>query len=93
MDNHPAYLSAQNMEKTGERNGLPVIGQKPGSDNALGWAKFICSDNDRIYFHDTPAEFLFDETRRAFHGCIRREEPERLDRFILKNQKDEMRCE
>lgn len=89
MRNNPAYLSAHNMEKTGERNGLPVIRQKPGSDNALGRVKFIFPNNYAIYFHDTPAKSLFDETQRAFsHGCIRLEEPERLARFLLKDRDD-----
>ncbi|MDE3183506.1 MAG: L,D-transpeptidase family protein [Bacteroidota bacterium] len=80
------YLQENNMEQTGTLNGLPVIRQKPGADNALGRVKFVFPNNYHIYFHDTPAKNLFDQNARAFsHGCIRLEQPQRLAEFLLKN--------
>ncbi len=80
------YLQKNNMEQTGTRNGLPVIRQKPGGDNALGRVKFIFPNNYHIYFHDTPAKSLFDQNDRAFsHGCIRLEQPQRLAEYLLRD--------
>ena len=87
MKRNPGYLASKNMERTGTRGGLPVIRQKPGGSNALGRVKFIFPNNYNIYFHDSPAESLFERTRRAFsHGCVRLAEPERLARFLLKDE-------
>lgn len=87
MQNDPSYLAMHNMEKTGERGGLPVIRQKPGGDNALGRVKFLFPNSYAIYFHDTPAKSLFDYNKRAFsHGCIRLEQPERLASYLLRNR-------
>ncbi len=80
------YLQKNNMEQTGSRNGLPVIRQKPGADNALGRVKFIFPNNYNIYFHDTPAKYLFDQNDRAFsHGCIRLDQPQKLAEYLLRN--------
>ncbi|MEO8413419.1 MAG: L,D-transpeptidase family protein [Ginsengibacter sp.] len=85
----PHYLSRNNMEQTGTRNGLPDIRQKPGGNNALGRVKFIFPNSYNIYFHDTPAKMLFDENDRAFsHGCVRLAGPERLARYLLRNNKE-----
>ncbi len=83
------YLAENNMEQTGRRDGLPVIRQKPGGDNALGRVKFIFPNNYHIYFHDTPAKSLFDQNDRAFsHGCIRLEQPQRLAEYLLRDDPD-----
>lgn len=83
------YLSRNNMEQTGYSNGLPVIRQKPGPDNSLGMVKFIFPNNYNIYFHDTPAKSLFDLQDRAFsHGCVRLGEPEKLARYLLRDNPD-----
>ncbi len=83
------YLQKNNMEQTGTRNGLPVIRQKPGADNALGRVKFVFPNNYHIYFHDTPAKNLFDQKDRAFsHGCIRLQEPQKLAEYLLRNNPD-----
>ncbi len=77
------------MEQTGTRNGLPVIRQKPGADNALGRVKFVFPNNYNIYFHDTPAKYLFDQNDRAFsHGCIRLDQPQKLAEYLLRNDPD-----
>ena len=87
MRRDPGYLAAHRMEITGYRNGLPVIRQRPGSDNALGLVKFLFPNSYNIYLHDTPSKSLFGETSRAFsHGCIRVSEPARLAGFLLKDR-------
>lgn len=83
------YLYDNNMEQTGTLNGLPVIRQKPGDDNALGRIKFVFPNSYNIYFHDTPAKHLFDENGRAFsHGCIRLEQAQKLAEYLLRNDPD-----
>lgn len=78
------YLNRRQMEITGERNGLPVIRQKPGPNNALGRVKFIFPNKYLIYLHDTPAKQLFQRTTRAFsHGCIRLGNPVALAANLL----------
>ena len=63
--------------------------QKPGRGNSLGDVKFIFPNQYNVYLHDTPADGLFDRTRRALsHGCIRLEEPEALAAALLANQGD-----
>ena len=80
------YLGKSNMEITGRRNGLPIIRQKPGADNALGKVKFIFPNQYDIYFHDTPSKHLFGQSTRAFsHGCIRLSEPVEFAKFLLKD--------
>src|SRR5690242_5422065 len=83
------YLDDNNMEETGMQNGLPVIRQRPGADNALGRVKFVFPNNYNIYFHDTPAKSLFDQNDRAFsHGCIRLEQAQKLAEYLLHDDKD-----
>ncbi|MGZ5189906.1 MAG: L,D-transpeptidase family protein [Flavisolibacter sp.] len=88
MNKSKSYLSRNNMEITSYSNGLPVVRQKSGESNALGKVKFIFPNRYNIYFHDTPAKTLFSRQTRAFsHGCIRIEEPFRLAKHLLKNDK------
>ncbi len=87
MRRNSNYLARNNMEQTGTSNGLPVIRQKPGGANALGRVKFIFPNSYNIYFHDTPAKSLFNESNRAFsHGCIRLGEPLKLAEYLLRGQ-------
>ncbi|HEV8084113.1 MAG TPA: L,D-transpeptidase family protein [Chitinophagaceae bacterium] len=87
MRRNSNYLAKNNMEQTGTSNGLPVIRQKPGGDNSLGRVKFIFPNSYNIYFHDTPAKSLFNESNRAFsHGCIRLAEPLKLAEYLLRDQ-------
>lgn len=89
MRRNSNYLRDHHMEITGYRNGLPVIRQKPGSDNSLGLVKFLFPNSYNIYLHDTPSKSLFGETSRAFsHGCIRLSEPARFAEFLLKGNSD-----
>jgi murein L,D-transpeptidase YcbB/YkuD len=87
MDKNPDYLSKENMEVTGNEDGLPVIRQRPGGKNALGRVKFLFPNSFNIYLHDTPAKSLFEKDKRAYsHGCIRLKEPEKLANYVLRNQ-------
>ncbi|MCU7549285.1 L,D-transpeptidase family protein [Chitinophagaceae bacterium LB-8] len=80
------YLSRNNMEITGYKDGLPVVRQKPGPGNALGNVKFIFPNQYNIYFHDTPAKTLFSRQKRAFsHGCIRLQKPMLLANYLLQS--------
>jgi len=87
MEKHPGYLEKENMEITGQEDGLPVIRQRPGEKNALGRVKFLFPNSFNIYLHDTPVKSLFEKDKRAYsHGCIRLKEPEKLANYVLRNQ-------
>jgi murein L,D-transpeptidase YcbB/YkuD len=87
MQRNPNYLASQNMEVTGESDGLPEIRQLPGAKNSLGKVKFLFPNSFNIYFHDTPAKSLFQQDKRAFsHGCIRLSEPEKMAQYLLRDQ-------
>src|SRR5258705_1512826 len=87
MEKHPGYLEKENMEITGNEDGLPVIRQRPGEKNALGKVKFLFPNSFNIYLHDTPAKSLFEKDKRAYsHGCIRLKEPEKFANYVLRNQ-------
>lgn len=61
--------------------------QKPGSENALGFVKFIFPNRHNVYLHDTPTGNLFDKlTRDLSHGCVRLEEPVKLAAYVLRDQ-------
>ncbi len=87
LENDPEYLAKQQMEQTGERNGLPVIRQLPGNHNALGKVKFLFPNSYNIYLHDTPNKNAFRQDQRAMsHGCIRVEHPTALAEWILSDK-------
>ena len=87
MQRNANYLSKNNMEITGYSEGLPIVRQKPGNENALGHVKFIFPNSYNIYFHDTPSRYLFNREHRAFsHGCIRLHQPFDLAVYLLKDQ-------
>ena len=86
MAKNPDYLASQNMEITGEEDGLPVIRQLPGPKNSLGKVKFLFPNSFNIYFHDTPAKSLFEKDKRAYsHGCIRLSDPEKMAEYLLRH--------
>ena len=63
--------------------------QDPGPTNALGLVKFIMPNSVNIYLHDTPSDYLFNRSERAFsHGCIRLEFPDKLAAYLLKDLKE-----
>ena len=89
LERDSAYLDEHRMEIRGERNGLPIVRQKPGPGNALGRVKFIFPNRYIIYLHDTPAKQLFQRTTRAFsHGCIRVADPFALASYLLENREE-----
>lgn len=80
------YLANNQMEITGQENGLPVVRQLPGTKNSLGKVKFLFPNSFNIYFHDTPAKDLFNRDVRAYsHGCIRLSDPVKMANYVLKN--------
>ncbi|GAA0529794.1 L,D-transpeptidase family protein [Chitinophaga japonensis] len=86
MEKNGQYLEEHDMEITGERNGLPVIRQRPGEQNALGRVKFLFPNSFNIYLHDTPVKSLFNKDKRAYsHGCIRVSDPARLANYLLQD--------
>jgi murein L,D-transpeptidase YcbB/YkuD len=88
MEKDPDYLIKNNMEQTGEEDGMPVIRQLPGPKNSLGKVKFLFPNDFNIYFHDTPAKSLFSSDKRAYsHGCIRLSDPVWMAQYLLRDQK------
>lgn len=62
------------------------VRQKPGASNSLGHVKFMFPNDYNVYLHDTPADALFDRTKRAFsHGCIRLADPMAMAEWVLKD--------
>jgi murein L,D-transpeptidase YcbB/YkuD len=63
--------------------------QAPGSENALGRVKFLFPNPYSVYLHDTPDDGPFGDAMRALsHGCVRVETPERLARYVLREEAD-----
>jgi L,D-transpeptidase YcbB len=59
--------------------------QTSGCHNSLGLIKFTLNGPPAIYFHDTNARQLFDQTTDHWrsHGCVRVEKPVELANFVL----------
>jgi murein L,D-transpeptidase YcbB/YkuD len=75
-------MTASNLRRVA--NGSLRIRQGPGPDNALGLVKYMFPNRYAVYLHDTPADQLFEEARRAFsHGCIRLEDPAAFGAWVL----------
>jgi L,D-transpeptidase YcbB len=71
----------------GLQTGALRVRQRPGAKNALGGVKFVLPNTLDIYLHSTPAQELFEQTRRDFsHGCIRVADPPALAEFVLRDQ-------
>jgi len=84
-DSDPVELSDGALEKLAR--GELRVRQRPGPHNALGPIKFVFPNNQNIYLHSTPAEQLFDRTRRDFsHGCVRVEDVAGLAEWVLSGQ-------
>jgi murein L,D-transpeptidase YcbB/YkuD len=61
-----------------------TLRQDPGPGNALGQVKFLFPNEQGIYLHDTPAQYLFKRHERALSsGCVRLDEPLTLARYLL----------
>ncbi|WP_396594510.1 L,D-transpeptidase family protein [Brevundimonas sp. R86498] len=60
------------------------VRQKPGADNVMGSAKFVITNDDGIYLHDTPDRRAFRNSRRTLSaGCIRVEDYRHLVNFLV----------
>lgn len=60
------------------------VRQLPGPANSMGRVKFGFPNDDDIYLHDTPMKQLFAQDDRTIsHGCIRLEDAQRLERWVL----------
>ncbi len=71
----------------GLESGALRVRQRPGEKNALGAVKFVLPNTMDIYLHGTPAQGLFERSRRDFsHGCIRVADPSALAAFVLSDQ-------
>jgi murein L,D-transpeptidase YcbB/YkuD len=63
------------------------VRQKSGDDNSLGLVKFMFPNQFSIYIHDTPADALFERSKRTMsHGCVRVEKPVELAGYALDGQ-------
>lgn len=61
--------------------------QRPGSENALGFVKFMFPNPFNVYIHDTPADSLFQRLGRTLsHGCVRIEDPVGFAAYVLRDQ-------
>ena len=60
-----------------DRHNFPFrLLQRPGPQNELGRIKFLFPNPYGMCMHDTPSQYLFAYSSRAFsHGCIRMENP------------------
>jgi murein L,D-transpeptidase YcbB/YkuD len=84
-DADPVELSDDALE--GVARGQFRVRQRPGRGNALGPIKFVFPNDQNVYLHGTPAEELFDRSRRDFsHGCVRVEDPTGLAEWVLADQ-------
>jgi murein L,D-transpeptidase YcbB/YkuD len=69
------------------RQGRLRVRQRPGAKNSLGLVKFVFPNDEDIYMHGTPAQYLFGRARRDFsHGCVRLEDPVQMAEWVLRDQ-------
>ena len=84
-DADPVELSDDALDRVNA--GQLRIRQRPGPRNSLGLVKFVFPNDENVYLHGTPAEELFDRSRRDFsHGCVRVEDPVGLAEWVLADQ-------
>ena len=63
------------------------VRQQAGEHNSLGLVKFMFPNRFSVYLHDTPADALFDRSKRTLsHGCVRVEQPVELAEYVLDGQ-------
>jgi L,D-transpeptidase YcbB len=85
MRRDPQYLEKHGEEIVRGPGNAVRIRQRPGDQNALGLIKFSLPNVHDVYLHGTPAQELFNRTRRDFsHGCIRVEDPPALAEWVLR---------
>lgn len=60
------------------------VRQRPGPGNGMGRMKFMFTNDQDIYLHDTPDKGLFRNGDRYFSaGCVRLEDAPRLGRWLF----------
>lgn len=81
----PEVLIDRGYEVTVDPNtGRWRVRMRPGPDNPLGKLKFLLTDTQSIYLHDTPQRNAFGkDTRTLSAGCVRLSDPQALARFLL----------
>jgi murein L,D-transpeptidase YcbB/YkuD len=68
----PELRRQTGLTLTAGGDGLPRMSQGPGPSNPLGRVRFNLPNAFAVYQHDTPDNFLFEQTARALsHGCVR----------------------
>ena len=89
-DEEPSVIDADKIDWDDLPTTLDFrVRQKPGPTNSLGHIKFMFPNEYNVYLHDSPAESLFNETKRAFsHGCIRLAEPLKVAEWVFASQPD-----
>lgn len=61
-----------------------TLRQSTGCDNAMGLIKFSFPNPYSVYLHDTPGRGMFLLNKRYFsHGCMRLEDPLKLARLLV----------
>jgi murein L,D-transpeptidase YcbB/YkuD len=84
LANDPDYLEKIGVVKHKLDSGREVLVQTGGAGNVLGKVKFLLSESNAIYLHDTDKREFFREMRRDFsHGCIRVQDPLDLAEMLL----------
>jgi murein L,D-transpeptidase YcbB/YkuD len=84
-DAQPVVASEGNL--TLLQQGVLRLRQRPGPRNSLGLVKFVFPNDENVYLHGTPAQQLFERSRRDFsHGCVRVEDPVALAEWVLSSR-------
>lgn len=85
-DGKPVNWRRINWHRADIRN-YEVV-QPPGRRSVMGKVKFSFPSQHTIFIHDTPDKYMFRSRRRTFsHGCLRLQNPMKLARLILKEDK------
>lgn len=72
--------------KVNQKNNPYYFVQEAGPFNTLGMAKFMLTNNDSIFMHDTDHKPEFNRTNRlTSSGCIRVSKPLELAEYVLQN--------
>lgn len=63
-----------------------MIREEPGAKNPLGKVAFMFPNEYSVYIHDTPSQYLFSKSSRAFsHGCIRINKALELAEYLMRD--------
>jgi murein L,D-transpeptidase YcbB/YkuD len=88
IEKDPFYAEEHHYILTGEPGAYKSAYQSSGPWNALGKVKFVFSNSEAIFLHDTPGKRVFRRAQRAAsHGCIRVEGALDLAQMILEPER------